>query len=90
MGFMVDEVALGQVFLRALRRFPASVIAPMFQTHSFILLRFAIVNTNPCFKHFNNKSKLHILSSQKYLPDFMCSYDCQTYWDPNIHTTPMT
>ena len=25
-----------------------------------------------------------------YLPDFMYSYDCQTYWKPNTHTAPMT
>ena len=25
-----------------------------------------------------------------YLQDFMYSYDCHTYWDPSIHTAPMT
>jgi len=40
--------------------------------------------------YFNHKCKLRILSTQKYLKDFMYSYDCQTYWDPNICTAPMT
>jgi len=29
-------------------------------------------------------------AKNRYLLDFMYSCDCQTYWDPNIHTTPMT
>ena len=29
-------------------------------------------------------------AKNRYLPDFMYSYYCQTNWDPNIHTAPMT
>jgi len=29
-------------------------------------------------------------AKERYLPDFMYSYYCQTYWDPSIHTAPMT
>ena len=29
-------------------------------------------------------------TKNRYLPDFMYSYDCQTYWGPNIHTATMT
>ena len=29
-------------------------------------------------------------AKNRFLPDFMYPYDCQTYCDPNIHTAPMT
>ena len=29
-------------------------------------------------------------AKNRYLPDFMYSYDRQTHWDPNIHTAPTT
>jgi len=29
-------------------------------------------------------------AKNRYLPDFMYSYVCQTYWDPNIHIAPTT
>jgi len=32
----------------------------------------------------------YYLIMNKYLPDFIYSYDRQTYSDPNIHTAPMT
>jgi hypothetical protein len=39
MGFMVDKVALGQFFSPRTKALSASVIPPMYQIHSFILLR---------------------------------------------------
>jgi hypothetical protein len=38
-GFMVDNVALGQVFLSVLLFSSVSVIPPMLHTHSFIYCR---------------------------------------------------
>jgi hypothetical protein len=32
-GFMVDKVALGQVFLRVLRFYPANIIPPLLHIH---------------------------------------------------------
>jgi hypothetical protein len=36
-GFAVDKVALGQVFLRVLRFFPANIIAPLLRVLSCIV-----------------------------------------------------
>ena len=38
-GFVVDEVALGQVFLPVLRFFPVSIITPSLPTHLNITVR---------------------------------------------------
>jgi hypothetical protein len=36
-GFVIDKVALGQVFLRVLRFSPASIIPPLLHIHSCIM-----------------------------------------------------
>ena len=42
-------------------------------------------------KHFiTNVSYAIYPAKNRYLPDFMYSHDWQIYWDPNIHTAPMT
>jgi len=33
-----------------------------------------------------NVSYVFYPAKNRHLPDFTNSYDCQTYWDPNIHT----
>jgi hypothetical protein len=35
-GFVVDKVALGQIFLRILRSSPVNIIPPLFHIHSYI------------------------------------------------------
>jgi hypothetical protein len=36
-GFVVDEVALGQVFLRGLRFYPVTIILPLLHIHSYVI-----------------------------------------------------
>jgi len=42
-GFLVDQVALGQGFLPALMFSPVSIIPPTFHTHSFLYCRRRVI-----------------------------------------------
>jgi hypothetical protein len=58
MGFVVNKVALGQVFLRVLHLSPVSIIPPMLHSSSFICLLLSIEKRNGRrFGHFRKATE---------------------------------
>lgn len=92
-GFVVEEVALGKVFLRVLQILPACVILPMLHTHSVVYHQCCIifcsrVSLNDTLKEkekpVGSKSRSYAVTDECSWPIILaipsCQVECTKYW----------